>query len=97
MLAVQNTSNDPAFPEFPRIVRDPAVWGGKAVIAGTRIPVFMLVARIRSGWSEDQVLAEYPTLTPDDVRAAMGYDAKFPMHVESDVQAYERSLLTPLA
>src|SRR5687768_11765202 len=34
----------------PRIVRRADVWGGKAVVAGTRVPVFMVDARLQSGW-----------------------------------------------
>ncbi|RUW72011.1 DUF433 domain-containing protein [Mesorhizobium sp. M4B.F.Ca.ET.049.02.1.2] len=47
----------------------------QVVIAGTRIPVRSVKAFAEAGYSIDQILAEYPTLTKEDVRAAINYDA----------------------
>jgi uncharacterized protein (DUF433 family) len=79
-------------PSHPRIVRDEKVWGAKAVVAGTRIPVFQLLARLEAGWTEATLLEEYPTLEADDVRAAILYAKTFPARVMADRRAYERSL-----
>lgn len=76
----------------PRIVRRSDVWGGKAVVAGTRVPVFMVHARLQSGWSVDEVREAYPRLTPADVDAVTAYAKRFPARVMADRRAYERSL-----
>lgn len=52
-----------------RIVRRRDVWGGKAMIAGTRIPVFMVHARLQDGWSVDEIREAHPRLTAGDVDA----------------------------
>lgn len=45
------------------------------VIAGTRIPVENIKAFAAQGYSIDQIKLEYPTLTEEDIRAAIDYDA----------------------
>lgn len=79
-------------PQHPRILRRSDVWGGKAVVAGTRIPVFMLAARLQSGWTEENIREEYPRLTSEDVQAVVRYVEYFPARVVADRRAYERSL-----
>lgn len=58
-----------------RIVLDPAVCNGRAVIKGTRITVQTILEFLGAGDSVDEVLAEYPTLTRDDVLAALRYSS----------------------
>jgi uncharacterized protein (DUF433 family) len=58
-----------------RIIIDPNIMGGKACIAGTRVPVHILLGHLASGASATEVLAGYPFLTPDDLRAAIAYAA----------------------
>jgi len=45
------------------------------VIAGTRIPVQNIKAFAAQGYSVDQIKLEYPTLTEEDIQAAINYDA----------------------
>jgi uncharacterized protein (DUF433 family) len=52
---------------------DPKILRGKPVIKGTRIPVHLVVELMASGMSVTEVLNEYPTLTREDVRAALKY------------------------
>lgn len=59
----------------PRIVVDPQVRFGKPVIEGTRVPVELVVAKLAGGMTVDEVVEEYE-LTPEDVRAALGYAAR---------------------
>ena len=47
--------------------------GGDPCIRETRIPVWVLVNVRRSGWSDEQVLNAYPTLTLADLDAAWEY------------------------
>jgi len=59
-----------------RIVVDPRIMGGKPVIRGTRIPVYLILELIASGWTIDKILKEYPHLTREDIQAAIMYAAK---------------------
>ena len=56
-----------------RITADPAVLQGKAVVKGTRIPVDLVLDLLARGWSERDLLANYPGLTADDIRACLAY------------------------
>lgn len=58
----------------PRITVDPGVRFGKPVIAGTRVPVDLVVGKLAGGMTIDEVAREYE-LTEADVRAALGYAA----------------------
>jgi uncharacterized protein (DUF433 family) len=59
-----------------RIVVDPAVLRGKPVVRGTRIGVGFVVELLAAGWSEAQVLEQYPQLSQEDVRACLAYAAE---------------------
>jgi uncharacterized protein (DUF433 family) len=54
-----------------RITIDPQVCFGKPCIKGTRIWVSLILDFLASGESEAQILAAYPQLEPDDIRAAL--------------------------
>ena len=56
-----------------RIVLDPAVLAGKPVIKGTRLSVAFVLDLLAQGWSEQEVLAQYPNLSRDDIRACLAY------------------------
>ncbi|MBM4024629.1 MAG: DUF433 domain-containing protein [Planctomycetes bacterium] len=51
------------------IVADPAVLGGKPTIKGTRISVEFIIERLAQGWTETQLLENYPRLTPEPLQA----------------------------
>jgi uncharacterized protein (DUF433 family) len=59
-----------------RISIDPAVCGGKPCIRGTRIWVSLVLDMLATGMSEDELRAEYPALTREDVLAAIAYGAE---------------------
>jgi len=59
-----------------RIVVDMQVMHGKPVIAGTRIPVYVVLNLLAGGLSPEQVLKEYPDLTLEDVQASLAYAAR---------------------
>jgi len=69
-----------------RITIDPEVMLGKPVIAGTRIPVELILRKLAADVSVDAVLREYPRLTKADVQAALAY--------ASDAVGSEEILLT---
>lgn len=75
-----------------RIIRREDVWSGKAVIAGTRIPVFMVHMRLQAGWTADEIRESYPRLTAADVAAVIRYARTHSAHLAEDLRGYERAL-----
>jgi len=56
-----------------RIVVDSKILTGKPVVRGTRIAVEVVVELLAAGWSHAQILASYPHLTEEDIRACLAY------------------------
>ena len=59
-----------------RISIDPNICFGKPCIKGTRIWVSLILDFMAAGATEDSILADYPQLTRDDLRAAVAYAAE---------------------
>jgi uncharacterized protein (DUF433 family) len=59
-----------------RISINPKVCHGKPCIKGTRIWVSLIVDNLAAGSSEEEVLEAYPSLTREDIRAALAYAAE---------------------
>ena len=55
---------------------DPNILQGKAVIKGTRLSVAFILQLLASGWSVEQILENYPTLTPEALRAVFAFAAE---------------------
>jgi uncharacterized protein (DUF433 family) len=55
------------------IVRESTVWGGRAVIEGTRVPVFVIVDQFDESRTIEGVLEAYPELKRADVHVALAY------------------------
>ncbi len=60
---------------FTRISIDHRIMAGVPCVAGTRIPVAMLVRMLASGTSEAELLADYPQLVIEDIREALRFAA----------------------
>ena len=58
------------------IESNPSIMMGKPVIAGTRIPVELILEKIAADETIAQLLAEYPRLTEEGVRAALHFAAQ---------------------
>ena len=58
-----------------RIVRHPKVCGGEPVLKGTRVTLPSVLASLAEGATTEEVLEDFPTLTEDDVRAAIAFAA----------------------
>jgi uncharacterized protein (DUF433 family) len=58
-----------------RISIDPEICHGKPCIKGTRIMVSLILDYLKAGESGQDILGQYPTLTLEDVRAALAYAA----------------------
>ena len=54
-----------------RIVIDPAILAGKPVIKGTRLAVEFIIDLLAQGWSEPEILRNYPGLTSEDIQACL--------------------------
>lgn len=64
--------------KHPRIEVHPGVRRGQPCIRGTRITVSDVMTRLEGGWTEAELLRNYPVLRPADVRAARAYAAGGP-------------------
>ena len=57
------------------ISTDPTVMHGQAVLAGTRVPVSVILDCLAAGMTTEEIVAEYPVVTALGVRAAAAYGA----------------------
>jgi uncharacterized protein (DUF433 family) len=73
----------------PGIDLDPAVCGGDACIARTRIPVWLLVSARRLGATEASLLAAYPALRAEDLVDAWAFALLHPAEIEEQIRANE--------
>ena len=76
-------------PFLRRIVVDPNVCFGKPCIRGTRIWVSLILDFMSHGLTIEEILAEYPQLSVEDIRAAVAYGAEMARerYVEIPVEA----------
>ncbi len=56
-----------------RIVIDEAILTGKPVIKGTRLAVEFIIDLLVHGWSEAEILENYPGIVIEDIRACLAY------------------------
>lgn len=59
-----------------RIVINPAVRSGKPVVRGTRITVSDVLEYLAGGMTQDEILADFPDLDADDIRAVLAFAAQ---------------------
>ena len=56
-----------------RITLDPDVLAGKPVVRGTRLAVEFVIGLLADGWSEADIVANYPGVTREDILACLAY------------------------
>jgi uncharacterized protein (DUF433 family) len=56
-----------------RIVIDPGILVGKPIVKGTRLAVEFIVDLLAQGWTEAEILRNYPGLTHEDIQACLSY------------------------
>jgi len=56
-----------------RVVIDPAILVGKPVVRGSRLAVEFIVDLLAQGWSQEDILRNYPGLTHEDIAACLAY------------------------
>ncbi len=60
--------------DYSRIITtNPAVRGGKPCVRGLRVTVSDVLEYLASGMSEDAILADFPYLTREDIRACLAF------------------------
>lgn len=59
-----------------RITVNPSICHGKACIKGTRIMVSVILDNLAANVSPDELLKSYPSLTIEDIHAAVSYAAE---------------------
>lgn len=60
----------------PYIHSDPGILLGKPVVKDTRLAVDFILSLFAAGWTEKQVLENYPTLTPEALQAVFAFAAE---------------------
>jgi uncharacterized protein (DUF433 family) len=58
------------------ITIEPGKRGGRPCIRGMRITVYDVLSYLAAGMSQDEILADFPYLTTDDIRACLSYAAE---------------------
>ena len=61
--------------QLDRITQQPDVMGGKACIRDLRITVYDILEYLASGMSSEQILADFPELTKEDIIESLRYAA----------------------
>ncbi len=74
-----------------RIVKITGVCGGRAVIAGTRMPVWGFEVARRAGKSDAEILAMYPGIAKADLAAAWKWVKRHAAEVDRDIQENEKA------
>lgn len=57
------------------IERNPRICGGEPVIRGTRVTLRTILASLAEGATSEEILADFPTITPEGLRAAIAFAA----------------------
>jgi uncharacterized protein (DUF433 family) len=66
-----------------RIEINPKILGGKPVIKGTRIPVYLILELLSAGYDFKRIAKAYPSLTEEDIKAAVDYAAQIVKNEEA--------------
>ena len=76
---------------FDRISINPNICHGQACEKGTRIPVHQIVRMLANGDTVEDLLAEYPALTREDIMACLDYAAELAEEQVTPLQAVDLS------
>lgn len=74
-IAFPDLTSSPQLDWRTLIHSDPEVLLGKPVVKGTRLAVDFILRLFANGWSREQVLENYPSLTAESLRAIFAYAA----------------------
>ena len=62
---------------------NPKILGGKPVIKGTRIPVYLILELLSAGYDFNRIITAYATLMEEDIKAAVNYAAQIVKNEEA--------------
>ena len=62
---------------------NPKILGSKPVIKGTRIPVYLILELLSAGYDFKRIIEAYPSLTEEDIKAAVKYAAQIVKNEEA--------------
>ncbi|HLX11300.1 MAG TPA: DUF433 domain-containing protein [Bacteroidota bacterium] len=65
-----------------RIIANPAIMLGKPIIKGTRITVELILRKLSSGYTMEEILDQYPSITREDILATLEYASEVISHEE---------------
>jgi uncharacterized protein (DUF433 family) len=65
---------------YPRIASDPAICGGRPIVSGTRVRVSDVLEMLAEGATEAEIVADYPYVALEDIRACLAYAASVADH-----------------
>jgi uncharacterized protein (DUF433 family) len=68
-----STSTEQTKTTHPHVTREAGVQGGRAVIQGTRFPISSIVQNHRRGLTVEEMLREFPQLSPAQVYDALSF------------------------
>ena len=60
-----------------RIVTNLEILSGKPIVSGTRISVELILDHLAANWSMAEIIESYPSITPEDILAALAFAANF--------------------
>jgi uncharacterized protein (DUF433 family) len=72
---------------YRNIEKVPERCGGRAVVAGTRIRVCIILSCYRQGMTVEEIVQQYPHLRPGDVHDALAYAYDHPEEIAADLAA----------
>jgi len=73
------------------ITRDPALRGGRPIIAGTGICVRTIAVESNRGFSPEEIAADRPALTLSQIHAALAFYYANQREIDADIAAEERA------
>jgi uncharacterized protein (DUF433 family) len=84
------STTEPIEVSHPHIERKPGVHGGRPVIKGTRSPVSSIVQNHRRGLSADDILRDFPQLSPAQVYDALSYYYDHRERIDAEIESLSR-------
>lgn len=64
-----------------RIIIDPGILVGEPVIKGTRLAVEFIIDLLANGWTQDEIIRNYPGISGEDIQACLAYASQI-LHEE---------------
>jgi len=81
----------------PYITRQMGVCGGRSIIEGTRIPVWSIIKWYKTGMSIEEIIREFPHITPSQIYDAFSYYYDNQKEVEKDIAENEEEFVKGVA